>query len=438
MSALRQAMFGAEAFSPPLPQTLPAAPPPRRLKLWELEDRLHCPVVGSCLPMRQLQRFARRFGFAEYLHDEHQLHVEAVVRAGQRGPFAKALQNYFDQEFAAMVRRFLAVHEEPAVLRLWQTAMQQGEVPAALWAALTHPAVGPLARHRIYGDIHMLSHQVGASHAADARRLARLEEANSALREQLLQQQRESSEQIAALREQMDGVTQERDRLAQVAAEVAPLQQRLTRYASGGEVTALRQQLASGTRERQRLIARCQHLEQVTQKLREQAQQVAAVTAERDQLRSEQEQLQKQLQKLLEIDTQATEAGCAGCGCDRCDSAAPGPLRCILCVGGRPALVAHYRALAERLGMVLRHHDGGREEALSRLPELLSGVDAVLCPTDCVSHSAYYQLKQQCRRQGTPCLFYQGSGVASFGSALARLRRGEVSLGALQAAAPYA
>lgn len=100
----------------------------------------------------------------------------------------------------------------------------------------------------------------------------------------------------------------------------------------------------------------------------------------------------------------------------------------MLCVGGRSSLLAQYRALAERLGIRLIHHDGGLEEALSRLPDMISGADAVICPTDCVSHTAYYQLKRQCKRSGKPCLLFKGAGVSGFAVALARLPSGRVSL----------
>jgi hypothetical protein len=52
----------------------------------------------------------------------------------------------------------------------------------------------------------------------------------------------------------------------------------------------------------------------------------------------------------------------------------------------------------------------------------------VLCPTDCVSHNAYYTLKQHCKRSGKPCLLFKGAGVASFAVALVRLSAGQVSI----------
>ncbi len=119
------------------------------------------------------------------------------------------------------------------------------------------------------------------------------------------------------------------------------------------------------------------------------------------------------------------EQACDG-QCETC----PGSLRgrCVLCVGGRTPLQPQYRALAERLGVRLIHHDGGREEALARLPDLLNASDAVICPTDCVGHLAYYQLKKHCKQNGKPCVLTRNSGVAGFAAALTRLAEGRADI----------
>jgi hypothetical protein len=112
--------------------------------------------------------------------------------------------------------------------------------------------------------------------------------------------------------------------------------------------------------------------------------------------------------------------------CDSCGEALAG--RCVLCVGGRVPLLPQYRQLADRLGVRLIHHDGGKEESMARLPALLASSDAVICPTDCVSHRAYYQLKQHCKQARKPCVLVKRSGVASFAAALSRLASGQAEI----------
>jgi hypothetical protein len=100
----------------------------------------------------------------------------------------------------------------------------------------------------------------------------------------------------------------------------------------------------------------------------------------------------------------------------------------VLCVGGRASTLGPCRQLAERLGIRLLHHDGGREESLARLPEPIRCADAVVCPTDSVGHSAYYQFKNHCKRVGKPRLFYKGAGVSGFALEMSRVLRGEFSV----------
>lgn len=86
----------------------------------------------------------------------------------------------------------------------------------------------------------------------------------------------------------------------------------------------------------------------------------------------------------------------------------------ILCVGGRNSLVQHYRALVERRGGELLHHDGGREESLDAVTRALGTVDAVLCPIDCVSHAACLMVKRACKHMAKPFLPLRSSGLSSF------------------------
>lgn len=411
MNALNQAMFGQASVVEP-----PPIPPPerarRRRKLWELAENLHCPVVGTCLPMPQLRRFARRFGFDAPLDDDYRLHTEAVVRSMEREPFSQALHRYFEQEFATTIKTFQQADSDEAVAALWREFLDRGKVAAAMWAALTHKAAGSYTRHRIHGDIHMLSHQVGAGQAADARRLEYLEREHRAQRQALEQQRRDSSQEQAALRGRITELEDERDALKAQSVQAEFLRQTLADYQNGARERAQQERIEALQRENLKLRQGLARFENIDRELSDAREDIAHLTRERDRLREERDALTRLLQS----------EECAQCDSGSCElKAGEGLPRSVLCVGGRTALLAHYRNLAERAGVELLYHDGGQEDALSRLPEMLSSADAVLCPTDCVSHSAYHCVKRQCRRRGTPCLFYRGSGVSGFSLALSKL-----------------
>ncbi|NTV96909.1 MAG: hypothetical protein HGA75_16105, partial [Thiobacillus sp.] len=164
-------LFGGE----PAPAPAVERPPNRRLKLWELEDKHHCPVVGTCLALDEIRKIARKSGFDGRDFDEYRLHVEAVSVSCSRNPAAEAMHKLLDRKFALQLRRFEAAKTADAVRALWREHLERGEVAGAMWAALTHKAGDVETRQRVYADVHMLSHQIGAGQAADLRRLEWLE-----------------------------------------------------------------------------------------------------------------------------------------------------------------------------------------------------------------------------------------------------------------------
>jgi hypothetical protein len=118
----------------------------------------------------------------------------------------------------------------------------------------------------------------------------------------------------------------------------------------------------------------------------------------------------------------------AGSDCDTCDDKntpnCPGPDLCgkkILYVGGMHKLVQHYRKMIEQAGGAFMHHDGGKEIAKSRLPNMIGKADAVLCPVDCVSHDACLSVKRHCKQSNKPYFMMRGSGLSSLAKSLEKI-----------------
>jgi len=101
--------------------------------------------------------------------------------------------------------------------------------------------------------------------------------------------------------------------------------------------------------------------------------------------------------------------------------------RAVLCVGGRSASVPAYRQVIERTGGRFLHHDGGEEDKVAQLDATLAAADLVICQTGCVSHDAYWRVKDHCKRTGKRCLFVDNPSRAALERALQRaLQRGVV------------
>jgi hypothetical protein len=70
----------------------------RRSKLWELDSKHHCPVIGTCLPLEELARFARRFFCLIDPRDEYAMHVEAVSHASTRNTISEAIHKHLERK----------------------------------------------------------------------------------------------------------------------------------------------------------------------------------------------------------------------------------------------------------------------------------------------------------------------------------------------------
>src|SRR5262245_38415656 len=160
----------------------------RRTRIWELSHHLHCSIVGTCLSTGELKQILAKAKMIEGT-SEHDLHGQGVLLASLRDPRGKLLQKALDRRHRAAIARFERAGTADGVRTLWREAVKQGEIPGGYWAAMTHPATNDALIREVFGEVHMLSHLVGAANRADIRRLGELEAENAGLRDKLARQQ---------------------------------------------------------------------------------------------------------------------------------------------------------------------------------------------------------------------------------------------------------
>lgn len=377
-----------------------------RRKIWDLDKSLHCSVIGTCLSTGELRALIRKFvTLTDGKTTDHDFHKIAVSSVHQRDILAKQIQKALDRRHAGAIRRLGEAKSAAEVRRLWAEAKQSGEIPGAYWAVLTHPRTDEALACDVFGDVHMLSHLVGAANRADIRRLHQLEEEKTALEDTLARQQTQLRDGIIArdskIRELSDALS------AQIEDQNSTRPS--ARSGSGAEseiatlhslVVDLRKLLDRETGRRERAEARVEELAAAHAKS-ESARVVLAdeVRALRDEL----DALEAQLR------TATTEEAA-----DPIDLAGT----TILYVGGRPHQITQLRAVVERASGTLLHHDGGVEEHLDLLPGLVSRADLAFFPVDCISHRAALSLKRLCQQAGKTYVPLRSAGVASMLRAL--------------------
>src|SRR5262245_6575168 len=180
-------------------ETLPmAGAQPKRRRIWEVRNSFHCSIIGTCLTTTELRQILLKIDPGAHKETDHELHGRAVLLAGQRGHASKLLQKVLDRRHRSPIGQFAKARTANEVRSLWEGALRRAEIPGADWAVLTHPETTEELVRDVFGEVHMLSHLVGAANRADIRRLRELEGENAALRDKVARQQNQLRDAIVA------------------------------------------------------------------------------------------------------------------------------------------------------------------------------------------------------------------------------------------------
>jgi uncharacterized membrane-anchored protein YhcB (DUF1043 family) len=400
------------AVAKPIPAPAATAPA-RRARLAELDSNLHCSIIGTCLTTAELRKLVPRY--APLLDRRHatdlQIHHTAVELTTADHPIVKELNKALDTRHALAIKKFRPINDEAGLKLLWQEALSNGDVPGAYWALMTHPASTFDVRTLAFGDVHMLSHLVGASNRADIRRLAALEDECERLKEQNASQQTRLHDMTARHASTVDALQQ----------QVSALQAQLVRHAAMSaddlleEIAHLR---ALVTDREQKLALHTERRNDAEQKLQAEQERGAAMQASLQQAADDAGSARLELRALEQALQQTVEGG---------GNASLPQLqgKCVLYVGGRPGATTVLGKLVAAAGGELLVHDGGIEDRRGMLSTMLPRAHMVVFPVDFMGHNAMHVTKQTCARHGIPCHPIRSASVASFIELMQRLYAAE-------------
>ena len=413
-SLVRQAAFGTGAMvlAPPgnaAPPQVSLAPTPstgsRRRRLWELDSHAHCPVVGVCLPIAALRRLVDKVLAGQAVADDYELHCGVIAECRLRTPIAETVQRELDRRCMLPLRQAAKAKTTEALAAWWHEASHGKDLAGAFWATLTHARCTPALEHQVLGEVHMLQHQVGMARRVDLQHFESLIDENAVLAREMAAAQQRSTRQADEYRQrsetQQTQIVQLRAQLIGRDTVISSLREDLQTLEAAAPGLKSRFELA---RESERQVERLHQLERALL----QAQQ----EAERQRRRADEfaAELQRREATAVEAPLAETEHLAA-----RLDDQA------VLCVGGRPASVPVYRHLVERTGGRFLHHDGGEEDSPAKLDSTLAAADLVICQTGCISHDAYWRVKDHCKRTGKRCVFVESPSSAGLKRALLQL-----------------
>jgi len=403
-SLVRSAVAGTGANVVGL-HTMPAGS--RRRRLWELDGHAHCPVIGVCLPIGVLRRVINKVVGGQALGDDYEMHCAAIAECKHRSAIAEAAQKELDRRYMIALRQASQAKTTEALAAWWRDAAAGKDVAGALWAVLTHARCTSTLEHQVLGEVHMLQHQVGMAARVDLGRFESLVDENAVLARELAAAQQRSARHAAdharlAETQQAELVRLRAELIARdtALAQVREQQNALEAAAPGlvGRFELAREARAQDERIHalQRSLLQAQ---QEADRQRRRADDAVAEWQARDEQRAAEP---------AALDAEAATA----------NALSALQHRAVLCVGGRTAIVPVYRQLIERTGGRFMHHDGGDEDSVAKLDSTLAAADLVICQTGCISHDAYWRVKDHCKRTGKRCVFVDTPSRAGLERAL--------------------
>ena len=382
-----------------------AAPVPAstgRIKLWDMPHGVHCSIIGTCFTTAELRKVVARFTRSpvDRLSDleVHEAAVEVAARADEGG---RHLHKALDARHQVAIAQFDRAKTADEVLTLWADARKKGDIPGAYWAAVTHRSASIRVFETVYGEVHMLSHLVGAANRADIRRLAELDAQNAALIDTL-------DKQTAQLHEARSARDDARRRLTEFTTlRLVP-------------ASAPPAAIAEAEADMARQLARLRDDLAVERLRREKAEHQLQAARRMAQAMEEPQRGERATLAALHAELDAAELHLTDAGAATPAPAVPQTLQgvTLLYVGGRPGLIQILRPLVAAAGGTLLHHDGGVEQRKSVLATEVAKADCVFFPVDCISHDAVNLLKRCCAQIDTPFRPLRTASVACFVAAL--------------------
>lgn len=388
-----------------------------RRRIWELDPGRHCSVLGTCLTLNDLHVITRRAGVRlPPGTTAYQLHSWFVDMMARPNELSKLVDKELEKRHAKAAHTVRGARTEQEIEARWKEVAARGQIAGAYWGAMSHPLCSNDLQWKLFGEIHMLSHLVGASRRSDLARVHELEGTCAALDGKLAQlkhDHRASQKEHKRLEDELCSRRRESDlterRLASAQRRIEELEsQTLVR-----ELQARIEGLERRLREAEERAAAAEASLTESQALIGELRDVGARAGEQvRELTAENEALENELAASMICPFSSEPAR------EPEDDASGLSGKRILCVGGRTNLVQHYRALVERYGGEFLHHDGGLEESLDAVTRAMSTVDAVLCPIDCVSHAATLKVKRACKHLAKEFIVLRSSGLSSFARGL--------------------
>ena len=320
-----------------------------------------------------------------------------------------------NKKFENSIKIFRPCKDSDELLALWRDAFSVGNIPGPYWAVLSHPCLSTDVGVKVYSDVHMLSHLVGSSNQSNIVRITELEielaNAHDKIKKLIV------SNNVKVMNK-TDIINAQEEKIIALNQINKNLENRLTRLnqsiEENNQSAFSNGVMLSGELLSKENSADVLPLKKAKKIISKMTSKVEQITIENSRLRAEADEKDSQLDllntEMSSIELMLDNIQARGlAGSKSCDLAG----KCVLYIGGRRGAMCRMCDIVKKMNGNLVYHDGGKEDSLASLSSAVSSADAVLFPTNCVSHSSALEAKKLCKRMAKPYLPIRSAGLGS-------------------------
>ncbi|GAA0409411.1 DUF2325 domain-containing protein [Cocleimonas flava] len=389
-----------------------------RLKFWELSTRFHCAALGTCLTLKELRQIGNKANIKDINSwDDYCIHVSFLQALDAKCYVSNLVNKLLDKKYKINILYFSKTKTEDERIALWNNAVNTGDIAGAFWAMLTHPDTTEETLYQVYGKVHMLSHLSGATARIDIREFHILEKRNNALQDQIdineavyNKKLDKKEKELTQMKTELSQLQQEKSIYEQAKEELNSIKNTPFIHRFEEEIKQLKDELENAQANVERLNKSNQELEAIATQEQEKN---GELNHQLSHLADEKTSIESTLASLLNQTDGAIDSceACPNTNSDLCG-------RCVLYIGGRNSQYTHFRQLVEQQNGAFIHHDGGREDGHQKLASIVSRADVVVCPLDCVSHTAMNAVKRHCQNNTKQLVFIPHASLSAFSKGL--------------------
>ena len=350
--------------------------PSKRHQIWELSAGWQCSIIGTCLPLSDLNVIAKklRVNISKDSFQDYQLHGFFSHETQNQSKVSKMVQKTLDRRHQLAIKktRKLSASE---LSYYWKLALASGDIPGPYWAILTHPEVSEDLSEQMFADVHMLSHLVGASNRADIKQLKKLDAELVAVnekfkhrRELFLKKLIRKNHEIRHLR-----------KIYSELSSKTELKKRTSfpnkNHKSNQDFTELKSKTDNLSTE----------LKLAKTIIKKQERKLLRVTSLNEAMKQELLFNQRRIQLLKQRANLFENINLHGA--------------IILYVGSRKNIINKLRSYVETNNGNFVYHDGGLDSSMNVLGPKELQADRIYFPVDCISHSAMHVVKRACHQK---------------------------------------